>query len=96
MTSTLSTLTEKITLLEDSTDTTQTTTSRFNEVVTTRAAINPISSKLFEIVIPKPPVCLKRKKLSAIRWNNSDYICDSPFSAYSSRFIRGKVRLLDR
>lgn len=92
MKSTISTLTEKITLLKDSTDTGNTTVSRFEEVVKNRASIRPINSKLFEVVMLKPPAKFKEVQFSAIRRNNADYIYNSPFSEYKEKFVKGKIR----
>lgn len=92
MKSIISTLTEKITLLKDSTDTGSTTVSRFEEVVKNRASIRPISPKLFEVVMLKPPAKFREVQFSAIRWNNADYIYNSPFSEYKGKFVKGRVR----
>ena len=90
----ISTLTEKITLLKDSEDISKTTTSRFAEVIKVRASMRSINSKLFEVVMLKPPAKFKNSQFSAIRWNNEDYSYEAPFAEYKEKFLKGKVKLI--
>ena len=94
MRNTISTLTEKITLLKESHNTGKTTVNRFDEVIKSRASIRSISSDLFEVIMLRPPAKLKKSQFSAIRWNDTDYIYDSPFTEYKGKFLKGRVKFL--
>ncbi len=86
-------LTERITLLKNSRDTDTTTVNRFEPLIKTRAYIRAIRPKSFEVIIPMIPVHVKNIPISAIKWNNAEYIYTSPAAEYKEKFLKGKITL---
>ena len=93
MKSTVSTLTEKVTLLKNSTDKDNTTADRFDKVFKARASIRSVNSELFEVIMLKPPAKLKNSPISALEWNDAEYVYISPISEHKRKFLKGKVKL---
>lgn len=94
MKSILSTLSEQIILLKNSSYTQKTTVSRFDEIVNVRAKIKPISTKKFEVIALKPPLNFKDIPIAAIRWQGVDYILITYFSEYKGKFLKGIVETI--
>lgn len=93
MKSIISTLTEKVMLLKNSTGKGNTTVDRFDKVYKARASIRAVNHDLFEVIIPRPPAKLKNAPISAIEWNDAEYVCVSPISEHKRKFLKGKVKL---
>lgn len=86
-------LTEKITLLKNSGDTSITTVNRFEPLIKTRAYIRAIQSKSFEVIIPRPPANFRNIPVPALEWNEAEYIYISPMAEYKGNFLKGKITL---
>ena len=86
-------LTEKITLLKNSKKIDETTVNRFDTLLKARASIRAINPDMFEVIILKPPAKFRNTSVSAIRWNDSEYIYISPIEEHKVKFLKGKVKL---
>lgn len=89
----ISNLTEKVTLLKSSTKTDATTVNRFEKLLNTRAHFRAVNSGLFEVTIQKLPAKFKNAQISALKWNDAEYIYISPISEHKENFLKGKVKL---
>ncbi len=89
----ISRLTEKITLLKNSKKIDETTVNRFDTLLKARASIRAVNSDMFEVIILKPPAKFSNTSVSAIKWNDSEYIYVSPITEYKVKFLKGNVKL---
>lgn len=93
MKSIISKLTEKITLLKNSKKIDGTTVNRFDTLLKARASIRAVNQDMFEVIILKPPVKFRNTSISAIKWNDSEYIYVSPIAEHKAKFLKGKIKL---
>jgi hypothetical protein len=96
MNNTISKLHEKVTLQTGNKEISGTTVSASKDVVDTRASIRPVCHtegllELFEIIALKPPPGFKHTPISSIKWNNTEYVCHSPFKEHDSKFLKGVI-----
>ena len=88
-------LTDKITLLENTEEISGTEVPKYRELINTRGVLRLLKSdnltETFELITLKLPAKLKNSQISGVKWRNKEYACDSDFSEYKERFIKGRV-----
>ncbi len=87
----ISTLYERIVLLEKNEDITSTTAKMYNDIINTRANISPdqLNKSQYNVIFPKPPPSFRYKRISAIRWNGNEYKLTSKLMPFNNIFFKG-------
>ena len=96
MKTTISKLTEKVTLQKANEEMSKTTEPMFCDVLETRASIKALNdtnafSNLYKIIILKPPIKFFDVNFTAVKWRGCEYKYTTTLAPYQDKFLKGVI-----